>query len=130
MTGRKGECDLDRPMLLHHRHRGCPHRHISPGVFRKEFAFEKWNHFDQDLFDTTTTTTLRSVKFDIHHGYDIDMKAVNTASLNVRAAGMSKDITIAQEDFKDFQELPKRASSRRTLLMASASLPLTLAPTK
>ena len=25
---------------------------ISPGVFRKEFAFEKWPDFDQELFDT------------------------------------------------------------------------------
>ena len=32
------------------------------------------------------------------------MKAVNTANLNVRAAGLSKDITIAQEDFKDFTQ--------------------------
>ena len=27
-------------------------RNIAPGVFRKEFAFEKWNDFDQELFDT------------------------------------------------------------------------------
>ena len=41
-----------------------------------------------------------------HHiyGYDVDMKAVNTANLNVRAAGLSKDITIAQQDFKDFTQ--------------------------
>ena len=32
------------------------------------------------------------------------MKAVNTAALNVRAAGMTKDITIAQKDFKDFEQ--------------------------
>ena len=25
---------------------------MSPGVFRKEFAFEKWNDFDADLFDS------------------------------------------------------------------------------
>ena len=41
-----------------------------------------------------------------HHiyGYDVDMKAVNTANLNVRAAGLTKDITIAQQDFKDFTQ--------------------------
>jgi putative N6-adenine-specific DNA methylase len=32
------------------------------------------------------------------------MKAVNTASLNVRAAGFSKDITVSQADFKDFKK--------------------------
>ena len=41
-----------------------------------------------------------------HHiyAYDCDMKAVNTASMNVRAAGLSKDVTVAQQDFKDFTQ--------------------------
>ena len=108
MTGWKGECDLIDPMcgsgtiaieaaLIAH--------NISPGVFRKEFAFEKWNDFDQDLFDMIYNDDSQEREFEHHiYGYDIDMKAVNTASLNVRAAGMSKDITIAQQDFKDFQQ--------------------------
>ena len=25
---------------------------MSPGIFRKEFAFERWSDFDQELFDT------------------------------------------------------------------------------
>ena len=37
------------------------------------------------------------------------MKAVNTANLNVRAAGLSKDITIAQQDFKDFTQPAKKS---------------------
>ena len=32
------------------------------------------------------------------------MKAVNTANLNVRAAGLTKDITISQQDFKNFTQ--------------------------
>ena len=32
------------------------------------------------------------------------MKAVNTARLNVRAAGLTKDITVDQQDFKDFTQ--------------------------
>ena len=27
-------------------------KNIAPGVFRKEFGFEKWRDFDQDLFDS------------------------------------------------------------------------------
>jgi putative N6-adenine-specific DNA methylase len=37
------------------------------------------------------------------------MKAVNTARLNVKAAGLSADITIEQQDFKDFTQ-PKEKS--------------------
>ena len=37
------------------------------------------------------------------------MKAVNTANMNVKAAGLSKDITVAHADFKDFTQ-PKEKS--------------------
>ena len=78
-------------------------RNIAPGVFRKEYAFEKWADFDRDLFDAIYNDDSAERPFDHHiYGYDTDMKAVNTASFNVRAAGLSKDITIEQRDFKDF----------------------------
>ena len=70
-------------------------RNISPGVFRKEFAFEKWNDFDAELFDNIYNDDSREREFEHHiYGYDIDMRAVNTALLNVRAAGFLKDITV------------------------------------
>jgi putative N6-adenine-specific DNA methylase len=37
------------------------------------------------------------------------MKAVNTATLNVKAAGLTKDITVSQQDFKDFQKPAEKA---------------------
>ena len=78
-------------------------RNMSPGVFRKEFAFEKWPDFDAELFDTIYNDDSQEREFAHHiYGYDIDMKAVNTARLNVRAAGLTKDITIDCADFKDF----------------------------
>lgn len=80
-------------------------RNISPGVFRKEYAFERWADFDQELFDNIYNDDSEEREFNHHiYGYDIDMKAVNTASLNVRAAGLTKDITVSQQDFKDFQK--------------------------
>ena len=108
MTGWKGECDLIDPMCGSGTiaiEAALIARNISPGVFRKEFAFEKWNDFDQDLFDMIYNDDSQEREFEHHiYGYDIDMKAVNTASMNVRAAGLSKDITIAQQDFKDFTQ--------------------------
>ena len=108
MTGWKGECDLIDPMCGSGTiaiEAALIARNISPGVFRKEFAFEKWNDFDQDLFDMIYNDDSQEREFEHHiYGYDIDMKAVNTASMNVRAAGLSKDVTIAQQDFKDFTQ--------------------------
>jgi len=85
-------------------------RNISPGVFRKEFAFEKWNDFDKDLFDRIYNDDSQEREFEHHiYGYDIDMKAVNTARLNVRAAGFTRDITVEMADFKDFKKPENRS---------------------
>ena len=108
MTGWKGECDFIDPMCGSGTiaiEAALIARNISPGVFRKEFAFEKWNDFDQELFDMIYNDDSQEREFEHHiYGYDIDMKAVNTAAMNVRAAGLTKDITIAQQDFKDFTQ--------------------------
>ena len=85
-------------------------RNISPGVFRKEFAFEKWNDFDAELFDNIYNDDSREREFEHHiYGYDIGMRAVNTALLNVRAAGFLKDITVKEGDFKNFKTPEKPA---------------------
>ena len=85
-------------------------RNISPGIFRKEFAFEKWNDFDAELFDNIYNDDSREREFEHHiYGYDIDMRAVNTALLNVRAAGFLKDITVKEGDFKNFKTPEKPA---------------------
>ncbi|WP_024990404.1 THUMP domain-containing class I SAM-dependent RNA methyltransferase [Segatella albensis] len=108
MTGWKGDTDFIDPMcgsgtLLIEA--ALIARNMSPGIFRKEFAFEKWPDFDQELFDKIYNDDSEEREFTHHiYGYDIDMKAVNTASLNVRAAGFSKDITVSQADFKDFKK--------------------------
>ena len=106
MTGWQGETDFIDPMcgsgtlaieaaLIAH--------NMSPGVFRKEFAFEKWPDYDAELFDTIYNDDSQEREFTHHiYGYDIDMKAVNTARLNVRAAGLTNDITLDCADFKDF----------------------------
>lgn len=106
MSGWKGDSDFIDPMcgsgtllieaaLIAH--------NMSPGIFRKEFAFEKWPDFDKDLFDEIYNDDSREKEFSHHiYGYDIDMKAVNTARLNAKAAGFTKAITVEQQDFKDF----------------------------
>ena len=106
MTGWRGESDFIDPMcgsgtlpieaaLIAH--------NMAPGLFRKEYAFERWPDFDADLFEEIYNDDSNEKEFAHHiYGYDIDMKAVNTARKNVRAAGLSNDITIEMQDFKDF----------------------------
>ena len=107
MTGWKGDTDFIDPMcgsgtllveaaLIAH--------NMSPGIFRKEFAFERWTDFDQELFDQIYNDDSQEREFKHHiYGYDVDIKAVNTARMNVRAAGLTSDITVEEADFKDFK---------------------------
>ena len=113
MTGWTGETDFIDPMCGSGTlpvEAALIARNISPGVFRKEFAFEKWPDFDQELFDMIYNDDSQEREFTHHiYGYDTDMKAVNTARMNVAAAGLSRDVTIEQLDFKDFVQ-PKEKS--------------------
>ena len=112
-TGWTGECDFVDPMCGSGTlpiEAALIARNIAPGVFRKEFAFEKWADFDQELFDEIYNDDSAEREFTHHvYGYDIDWKAVNIATNNVRAAGLSKDITIEHRDMADFVEPAERA---------------------
>ena len=113
MTGWQGDTDFIDPMcgsgtLLIEA--ALIARNMAPGLFRKEYAFEKWPDFDSELFDKIYNDESQERDFQHHiYGYDIDIKAVNTARLNVKAAGLTADITIEQQDFKDFTQ-PKEKS--------------------
>ena len=113
MTGWKGDTDFYDPMcgsgtLLIEA--ALIARNMAPGLFRKEFAFEKWPDFDAELFDDIYNDESEEREFTHHiYGYDVDVKAVNTARLNVKAAGLTKDITVEEADFKDFQQPKNKA---------------------
>ena len=108
MTGWQGDTDFIDPMcgsgtiLIE---AALIARNMAPGLFRKEFAFEKWPDFDSDLFDSIYNDDSQEREFKHHiYGYDIDIKAVNTARMNVKAAGLSADITVEEADFKNFTQ--------------------------
>ena len=85
-------------------------RGIAPGVYRKEYAFEKWPDFDQELFDSIYEDESREHDFNHHiYAYDINRNAVATATANIKAAGLSKEISIAQQDFADFTQPTEKA---------------------
>lgn len=107
-TGWKGECDLIDPMCGSGTiaiEAALIARGIAPGIYRKEYAFEKWSDFDRELFDHIYEDDSHERPFDHHiYGYDINRNAVAIATNNVKAAGLSKEVSIQQQDFKDFTQ--------------------------
>lgn len=108
MTGWKGECDLIDPMCGSGTipiEAALIARNISPGVFRKEFAFEKWNDFDQEMFDTIYNDDSQEREFTHKiYGYDNNPQANDIATHNVKAAGVSKDIVLKLQPFQQFEQ--------------------------
>ncbi|TWV12245.1 RNA methyltransferase [Bacteroidaceae bacterium HV4-6-C5C] len=108
LTGWHGECDLIDPMCGSGTipiEAALIAKNIAPGVFRKEFAFEKWNDFDRDLFDTVYNDDSQEREFKHHiYGYDNSPKAHDIATHNVKAAGVSKDVILKIQPFQAFQQ--------------------------
>jgi putative N6-adenine-specific DNA methylase len=68
---------------------------IAPGVFRNQFAFEKWDDFDAELFEQVSSDDSREKPFQFKcYGSDISRKAVISASKNVKSAGLSQYIDL------------------------------------
>jgi putative N6-adenine-specific DNA methylase len=113
LTGWHGQCDLIDPMCGSGTiaiEAALIARGIAPGVYRKEYAFEKWPDFDQELFDKVYEDDSQEHPFEHHiYGYDISRPAVAIATTNVKAAGLSKEITVQQQDFANFTQ-PKEKS--------------------
>lgn len=84
-------------------------RGIAPGVFRQGYAFEKWPDFDRELFERVYNDDSNEREFDHHiYGRDVDPKAVGIARRNAKAAGLSKDITIDEADFRTTELCPQQ----------------------
>ena len=103
MTGWKGESDFLDPFCGSGTfciEAALIARGIAPGVFRKSYAFEKWPDFDRDLFERVYNDDSNEREFTHHiYGRDNDPKAVGIATRNVKAAGLSKEISIEMADF-------------------------------
>ena len=81
---------------------------IAPGVFRKEFAFERWPDFDSDLFDAISSDDSDERTFDYKcYGSDISPEAIGKAMKNVRSTSLSKYIELKILPFQQYAEAPK-----------------------
>ena len=62
---------------------------INPGVYRQEYAFQKWPDYDADLFDEIYNDDSGEREFTHKiYGYDILGKAVAATNANVKNAGL------------------------------------------
>jgi len=113
MTGWRGETDFIDPMCGSGTlpiEAALIARNIAPGVFRKEFAFEKWVDFDQELFDEIYNDD--SLERDFNHkiyGYDNNPQAIEIATRNIKAASVSKDVSIKLQPFQQFTQPAEKA---------------------
>ncbi|QBK76756.1 class I SAM-dependent RNA methyltransferase [Myroides odoratimimus] len=79
---------------------------IPANINRKEFAFERWNDWDAELFDKVQESLLKRIR-EFHYtikGYDKAPSAVLKAIDNVRNANLDEYIEIKTANFFDTQK--------------------------
>jgi putative N6-adenine-specific DNA methylase len=82
---------------------------IPPGIYRKEFTFEKWPDFDKELFDTLYNDESGDKKFKYKiYGSDISPQAIQIAEKNIKSAGLSKYIDLQVKPFQKYEEAPEK----------------------
>ena len=104
MSAWDGQCDFMDPMcgsgtiLAEAAMIAC---NIPPNLMRKEFAFERWQDWDVDLFEKIEESLLKKTR-DFHHkiyGFDKSPSAVRKAKENIKNAHLDEFISIKHEDF-------------------------------
>lgn len=81
---------------------------IPPGIYRKEFAFEKWKDFDEELFNKIYNDDSNERIFNYKiYGSDISPKAVGIAVENISNAGLSKYIEVKIQSVQQLESPSK-----------------------
>lgn len=79
---------------------------INPGVYRNNFAFERWDDFDVDLFESIYNDDSNECDFDYKiYGSDISPKAVGIAKSNIKSARVGKYIDIQVKPIQEIDEV-------------------------
>lgn len=112
LSGWEGQCDFLDPMcgsgtfLIEAAMIAC---RIPANIYRREFAFEKWNDYDQDLFDVVFDSCLKKVR-EFHFqitGYDKAPSAVSKAKENLKNANLLDYVEVFQKDFFQTEKIDK-----------------------
>src|SRR6218665_958374 len=82
---------------------------IPANINRREFAFEKWSDWDNELFNVVTDSLLKRIR-EFHYtitGYDKAPSAVQKAKDNIKNANLDEYIKIEERNFFDTEKETK-----------------------
>lgn len=109
-TGWRGESDFVDPMcgsgtLLIEA--AMIAMNVPPGIYRQNFAFEKWKNFNADLFETiyNDDSGEREFKHKIY-GSDISAETIDISAENIKSAGLEKHIELKVMPMEDYENAP------------------------
>jgi putative N6-adenine-specific DNA methylase len=113
LSGWDGQCDFLDPMcgsgtiLIEAAMIAC---NIPPNLNRKEFAFERWKDWNEDLFEKIEASVLKKVR-EFHftiQGYDTAPSAVHKAIDNIENANLAEFIKVKRQDFFESEKEGER----------------------
>ena len=115
MAGWKGQSDFYDPMcgsgtiLIE---AALIARNIAPGIFRKEFGFERWPDFDAELWNEIYNDDSHERDFTHKiYGSDASFYAIQQATKNIKAAGVSRDVLLKQIRLEELSALSIQPSA-------------------
>ena len=77
---------------------------IPPGIFRSEFAFEKWKDFDKELFEQLYNDDSQERSFSGKiYGSDASGTVLKTALRNIKSAGLDRYIELSKASIEDME---------------------------
>lgn len=76
---------------------------LPPQIFRKNFGFQQWKNYDDELFQTIKEYRIKRIKDFTGKiiGYDRDEYVLESAKINIEAAEMEEIIELRNLDFFD-----------------------------
>lgn len=81
---------------------------INPGIYRDNFAFERWPDFDRDLFERLYNDDSAEKDFDFKiYGGDIDPEAIAISRANIKRARVEDMIELVCKPFQEWDEAPQ-----------------------
>jgi putative N6-adenine-specific DNA methylase len=89
---------------------------IAPGLLRKDFAFQKWSDYDEELFLKIKNKLESDINLDKKikiHGYDSEFSNIVMAMYSSKLLGLEKYISFKKQNMLDF----KPDDSKATLII-------------
>ena len=121
MAGWKGQCDFYDPMCGSGTlpiEAALIARNIAPGVFRKSFAFEKWQDFDAELWSDIYNDDRQEREFQHKiYGSDASFYAIQQAEKNVKSAGVQRDVQLRQIRLEELRPATEDTTAGKLIMM-------------